>query len=271
MKLFLRVVNAVGWTPFPDLDDVLWGLVALSREVLGDDLVGVYLQGSFAIGDADEHSDVDFLVVVRDGPTETQRAALQAGHARLFSLPTEWAKHLEGSYFPIEHLRQPTHTGENLWYFDNGSLVPEWSDHDDTLVVRWTMREHGIALWGPPARTLIDPIPTDALKAEVRTTIRDWGGALLQETPGWLNTRWGQPYLVLSFCRMRHTLATGRVESKRAGAIWAREALGPKWRGLIDGALADRPDPWKRAHQPADPALVARTLEFVEDAVTLPI
>ena len=32
----------------------------------GSTLVGVYLHGSFALGDADIHSDVDFLVVIKD-------------------------------------------------------------------------------------------------------------------------------------------------------------------------------------------------------------
>lgn len=45
-------------TGFPELDDVLDRLAAAAAEVLGPELVGVYLVGSFAVGDADEHSDV---------------------------------------------------------------------------------------------------------------------------------------------------------------------------------------------------------------------
>jgi hypothetical protein len=76
----------VNTTAFPELDAVLAQLVAGLRATLGDNLVGVYLQGSFAVGDADEHSDVDFLVVIERELTEdeqtcasgTPRAALPA-------------------------------------------------------------------------------------------------------------------------------------------------------------------------------------------------
>jgi predicted nucleotidyltransferase len=96
----------VNTTAFPELDAVLAQLVAGLRATLGDNLVGVYLQGSFAIGNADEHSDVDFLVVIERELTEDEQRALQALHERLFQLPTHWAQHLEGSYVPRDQLRR---------------------------------------------------------------------------------------------------------------------------------------------------------------------
>jgi predicted nucleotidyltransferase len=68
---------------------------------LGADFVGAYLQGSFALGDFDRHSDVDFIVVVEDNLTPTQVGALQVMHDKVYVLDSEWAKHLEGSYFPL--------------------------------------------------------------------------------------------------------------------------------------------------------------------------
>jgi hypothetical protein len=52
-------------TPYPDLNEVLGELVAGARAVLGEDLVAACLQGSFAVGDFDEHSDVDWVVAIR--------------------------------------------------------------------------------------------------------------------------------------------------------------------------------------------------------------
>ncbi|PYN82823.1 MAG: hypothetical protein DMD96_04780 [Candidatus Rokuibacteriota bacterium] len=43
--------------------------------------------------------------------------------------------------------------------------------------------------------------------------------------------------MVLSFCRMLQTLETGRVESKRAGALWALRSLERQWSGLIEGGV----------------------------------
>lgn len=80
-------------------------------------------------------------------------------------------------------------------------------------------------------------------------------------------SRWKQPLLVLSFCRMLHALACGRVTSKRQAGEWALEALDTEWAELIQRALDDRADPWGRVHQPADPKDAAATLAFVDYAV----
>ena len=57
-------------TPYPELNCVLRGLVEDVRVALGEAFVGAYLQGSFAVGDFDQHSDVDFVIAVRDELTE---------------------------------------------------------------------------------------------------------------------------------------------------------------------------------------------------------
>src|SRR5713226_10779071 len=92
-------------TPYPELDSVLEELVASVRVALGHAFVGAYLQGSFAVGDFDRHSDVDFVIVVAHELSDGQVDALQAIHRRIYGLPSDWAQHLEGSYFPAAILR----------------------------------------------------------------------------------------------------------------------------------------------------------------------
>jgi hypothetical protein len=53
-------------TAYPELNATLAELVAGATSILGENFCGAYLQGSFAIGDADEHSDVDFLIVTHN-------------------------------------------------------------------------------------------------------------------------------------------------------------------------------------------------------------
>jgi predicted nucleotidyltransferase len=81
-------------TGIAELDDVLAELVDQARAALRDDLVGAYVQGSFALGDADAESDCDFLVVTRKAPTGVQRAALHGFHADLPHRPGAWNRHL---------------------------------------------------------------------------------------------------------------------------------------------------------------------------------
>src|SRR5438552_2624591 len=126
-------------TGFPDLDELLEDFTACVQEILEDDLVGHYLQGSFAIGDADEHSDVDWIAVTEDNLTPDQVAALQKLHGRLFRRETSWAQHLEGSYFPRERVRRPEPSPTELWFLDNGSSQLALDTHCNTAVVRWTV------------------------------------------------------------------------------------------------------------------------------------
>lgn len=50
-------------TPYLELNQVLATFLSVVQRSLGGDLLGVYLQGSFALGEFDDHSDVDFVVV----------------------------------------------------------------------------------------------------------------------------------------------------------------------------------------------------------------
>jgi predicted nucleotidyltransferase len=73
-------------TPYPDLNGVLHEMVASVQAILGANFIGAYLQGSFAVGDFDEHSDVDWTIVTAEEMSAAQVAALQELHPRLYAL-----------------------------------------------------------------------------------------------------------------------------------------------------------------------------------------
>ena len=253
-------------TPYPDLNSVLDELVSAIQGALRETFVAACLQGSFALGDFDRHSDVDFIIVVADELTDAQVRALQAIHRRIFALPSEWAQHLEGSYFPAATLRNFDQRATPLWYLDHGSQSLVRSDHCNTLVVRWIVREHGVPLAGSSPAALLDPVPVEALRQEIRTTMRDWGQQILND-PDQYRNRFYQTYIVLSYCRMLHDLIQGRPGSKRAGAAWAKATLDPAWSPLIDRAWDGRPNPAVAVREPADAADFESTLRFVRSVM----
>jgi hypothetical protein len=248
---------------YADLKSVLEELVTSVRVALSDAFIGMYLQGSFAVGDFDQHSDVDFIVVVRDELSDDEVAALQLLHDRVYGLASTWAQHLEGSYFPAAILRSPECCGTPLWFLDHGSRSLVRSDHCNTLVVRSVLRHFGITLAGPAPRALIDPIATDALRREMHETIHTWGREILED-PDLFRNRFYQGFIVLNYARMLHDLVAGRPGSKRAGAEWAKTNLDVEWSGLIDRAWNGRPNPAVSVREPADAADYQRTLEFVK-------
>ena len=57
--------------------------------------------------------------------------------------------------------------GRPWHYLDNGSRELVWSEHCNRLVIRWMVRERGIALAGPEPRSFVDPIPRDEMCDEI--------------------------------------------------------------------------------------------------------
>jgi hypothetical protein len=255
-------------TPYPELNAVLRELVDGVSAALGGNLVAACLQGSFAIGDFDRHSDVDFIVAVVEEMSDDEVRALQIMHEWVYGLECPWAQHLEGSYFPLETLRDYSRSGSPLWYLNHGSRSLERSDHCNTVVVRWTVREHGVPLVGPSPDSLVDPIPVAALRRDILDTISDWGREILEEPDRFAN-RFYQGFIVLTYCRMLHDLHIGDTGSKRAGAEWAKANLDPVWAGLIDRAWDCRPDPALSVRQPADPGDFRLTLALVRHVIEL--
>lgn len=254
-------------TPNPELNAVLHEFITSAQPALGNNFVSAYLQGSFAIGDWDNDSDVDFTIAVEREVSDMELAALQTMHARIFNLKSEWAKHLEGSYFSKNILKRGDSTKTKLPYLDNTHNQLIMSDHDNTLVVRWVVREYGITLAGIDPKELIDPVPADNLRHEVSTTMREWAEEIF--TGKWnMNNRWAQPFAVLSYCRMLHTLETGRIASKLSGAQWAKTALDKHWSILIQRAWEERPNPSLKVRQPADTNDINSTLEFIRYALS---
>ena len=254
-------------TGFPELDEVLDRLVEQATDVLGPDLVGVYLVGSFAIGDADEHSDVDVLLPVARPLTAAQEAGLRAVHADLPAAEGHWNRELEGSYPPVGELRTLAALGRRWLYVDRGASVMEWSAHCNTHEHRWTLRHHGVALTGPPPGDVVDELASGALRQEMHGQIP----GLMDGLRTWVDVErvaWAQRYAVATLCRMLYSVATDAVASKRASMLWAARELPPEWRPLIDAALAGRALGWDPDDVPAAEAVEA-TYRFAAYAASV--
>ncbi|HEX5944313.1 MAG TPA: aminoglycoside adenylyltransferase domain-containing protein, partial [Anaerolineales bacterium] len=183
------------------------------------------------------------------------------------------AKHLEGSYISVSDLNNWDMVGEKkLYYFDNGSTTYEESTHDNQWHVRWILRERGITLVGPNPKTILKSIPLNEMLNEIKRTmlqvLKIFQDEIERPLSFW-NSRFGQSFTVLTYCRMLHTLHTGTVQSKKAGAKWAKEFVDPKWEKLIDQAWKEREGVrfLVKIHQRAEQTLPYETLEFIKYAL----
>jgi hypothetical protein len=245
------------------LRTVLADLAERIHRILGADLVGVYLTGSFALGAGDVHADVDFLVATTQSLTPAQEQAVRELHAVLPDRNEHWAHNLEGSYASLDDLRKRADPSTPWLYVDNGNRAMEWSAHDNTEVFRWVLRHRALTIHGPPAAELVGEVPERILRKESArvavTRMQD-----IADDPGYLRNAWAQPHEVLTRCRLLVTATRAEVVGKAEAGRWCQGFLPDEWRELIEQAIFDRPNPWQRVHRAADPALTMRTWEFVQ-------
>jgi predicted nucleotidyltransferase len=250
-------------TVFPELNELLRELVARVESILGDNFVGAYLIGSFALGAADLHSDCDFLVVTQDRVTAEQERALRELHDEIPTRSGHWTHDLEGSYAPRAELETLAALDEEWLYVDRGWREMQWSTHCNTEEVRWTLRERGITLAGPDPRSLVREVSAEALRSRMRRLIESFLPDLFSWTS--FEIAWAQRYAVTTLCRMLYTLDTGGVASKQASLEWAKNALTSPWHDLIQQVLDDRALGWDPDDAPRTGSVEA-TIAFSEYA-----
>ena len=250
-------------TPYSEVNSALAGLDAGIRAVLGRQVVGVYLSGSLALGDFDPSvSDID-LVVITDGEVgDDLFRALSEMHAAFAGGSSPCAAKVEAVYVPRDalHRQQPGPTRypqlEKGGELAREPLESAWS------IQLHTLREHGVVVTGPLPRDSIEPVAAVDLQRASIAIATMWQDAARHD-PTWLPWLRGsreQAFVVLTLCRLLHTLDSGDVASKPAAARWAQGALGPRWAPLIRCALEGQ---FACAGQATDEE-VAETLALVQ-------
>jgi predicted nucleotidyltransferase len=194
--------------------------------VLGDDLLGVYLVGSLALGGYEPgRSDVDIAALVRGALSpQRKRAVVEAvGHD---ALPC-----------PARKLELVVSVPERLPDFE---LNLNSGEHEHTVEVRpeaasafWfaldvsIARVSGVPLSGPPAADAFPELARDLVERAVAAAIR-W--QIANRVPA--------DDLVLNACRARRFLDEGVWSSKLEAGRWARRRLGQA--DVVEAALAVR-------------------------------
>lgn len=251
-------------TSYPGLDAVVTEIAERAAAVLGAGFVGAYVEGSFALGAGDEHSDVDFFVVLRGTLNAVQEERLRALHRELPTRTEHWARHVEGSYALLADLLDTSGTARPWLFIDHGHREMTWDTHGNDMVHRWVLHEHGLRIAGPPAADVVAPVSAEQLRTEARRDMLTLRADILDWCT--LDVAWCQRYLVLTNCRVLFTLATGTVGSKAGALHWAADALDPQWQGLITATLADRTRGWD-PQEPPSPGALEASLAFSTYAV----
>lgn len=212
---------------------------------------GVYLTGSVALSDFHPAwSDVDFVTVLADTPSDKHRMLLADVHERAARRHTR--PRLDGYYLRWEDLESPPDRRTTLGLRAHGGVLHHGSNWVPSILPWHELNEHGLHVHGPSLEQRDIARDPEMLRAWCLDNIERqwtpwwyrnaklWSGAGL----GSLGT-WSPASGVLGVTRLHYMLTTGRVTSKCGAGEWALAICEPEWRRLIEECLRIRNRPTK--------------------------
>lgn len=210
----------------------------MSKRVLGNNLIGVYLHGSAAMGCFNpEKSDLDLLLVVKhDIPDEVklefmeqvvhyhgeapkkglELSVVKKEYCNPLVYPTPFELH-----FSVTHLK---------WFNENPlDYVAKMKGTDKDLAAHFMItRTCGRVLFGDEIPEIFGEVPRAAYIDSIWCDIENAQEDILVDTV----------YITLNLCRVLAYLKSELVLSKKAGGEWGIRELPERFRGVIGSALS---------------------------------
>ena len=225
------------------IDLIIESYVTESREILGANLVGIYLHGSAVMGCFNpEKSDLDFIVVVEnDMSDDTKRAYIDMVLKLNKEAP---AKGIEMSIVRREVCKPfvyPTpfvlHFSEHhiKWFTENPTdYVKKMNGTDVDLAAHFTnILAHGKCLYGLPVAEVFGEVPAQNYLDSIWNDICDAPEDITENTM----------YITLNLPRVLAFQKERILLSKKEGGEWALKNLpedaSRKFAPLIQAALAE--------------------------------
>lgn len=224
-------------TPHQDVNEILCTLAQRLRDVLGDQLVGLYLTGSLTYGDFHRgSSDIDFLAILDRPLARPQHEEVQALHRRIGETYPVWAERIEGSYITQGMLESTVPPQTPRPYLNGGKFWdPDPRYGNEWLLNLHVLYERGVALVGPEPRTLFGPVDINAVReASRKDLLEEWEPKLKDES--FFQTSHYVAYVILTLCRILHRARYDTVASKRVAAAWVKRTYGKPWSDVIEQA-----------------------------------
>lgn len=233
-------------------------------DILGDNLVGVYLHGSAVMGCFNEvKSDIDLLVVVDQALTDDvkrrymdmvvalnecappkgiEMSVVRRNVLKPFLYPTPFELH-----FSPAHLR---------WYRINpADYISRMKGTDRDLAAHFTILYHrGRCLCGEAISEVFEEVKGEYYRDSIWDDVKG-AEEEIQANP---------TYIILNLCRVLAYEKEGLILSKREGGEWGLSRLPEKVHPLLRDALADYASDEPREY---DTNLAAEFSAFMKDSI----
>ena len=209
-----------------------------SKEILGDELVGIYLHGSAAMGCFNPaKSDIDLLIVVRaeltretksrfmrmvvrineDAPAKgIEMSIVRRDVCRPFVYPTPVELHFSAAHFE--------------WYNDApDDYIEKMNGTDKDLAAHFVITRHcGRVLCGEAIDAVFGDVAREHYIDSIWLDIENAREDILSDPM----------YITLNLCRVLAYVRDGLVLSKKTGGEWGTANLPEQFVGIVRGALS---------------------------------
>jgi predicted nucleotidyltransferase len=223
--------------------------LTLVREILGANVIGVYLFGSAVLGGLRPESDLDILVVSKQPTTRLEKQRLVRG-----LLAASGRKTSQGMWrrieltIVVEHDIKPWRYPPRFdfqygdWLrseFEVGNVEawPTTLNPDLAVLITMVILANSPIL-GPPPTVIFDPVPHQDFLNAMLNDIERLRGDINSDTRN----------VILTLARIWSTVATGIIRSKDAAADWGLDRLPELHRPVLARAraiyLGEQPERW---------------------------
>ena len=223
-------------------------VLTIIKEVLGDQLVGVYLYGSAVMGGLRVKSDVDILVLTNCGLSVATRSKLSKQLMRISGRPGE-SRGIRPLEVTVVNQKDvvPWHFPPRFEFmygewlraqFEKGEIPGATVDPDLALLLAQAER-NSITLFGAGVEEALEPIPW----IDIQRAMRDSLPGLIASVQG------DERNVILTLARMWYTASTSEFSSKYDAADWAIPQLPEEHAAILDQArkayLGEFVDNWE--------------------------
>ena len=113
-------------TPYQDINEMLFQISNGIRNIMLENLIGVYLAGSLSYGDFNvDSSDVDLIIIVKKSCSHLEINQIKAFHRKIEAQYPKWAQRLECSYISVEMFKSTLPPKEPRPYYNSGVFYEE--------------------------------------------------------------------------------------------------------------------------------------------------